>query len=213
MIEDSEEGVASIDLAVTFFACVTMMLVFVKFTFESSRSRPPRQTIGQTAQSIEAIPGAWSAVVRRTAHAILTPQKLDIISSEAMAGAIDGSAVLKPEDQPTVRVSLSGRGIPDPAPPNAFVISLSLDPGVLPKGWRRTAVALEPEAPCAEMPEGSVLTVWINEASGEIGPLLDWSSRCGLSLRFEHMRTTETGRHLLDIGLTPAAFGHATIFR
>lgn len=212
MIEDTDESVTSIDLAVTFFACVIMLFVFIKFTFLSGPSHPLRPTIGQTVKVVEAIPPSWSAVVRRSAHSILRGGVLDIFSSEAVAGAIDGSLPLTPKDRPSVTVFLKGRGIPDPAPPNAFVIGLSLDPGVLPNGWRRAAIVPGPEALCP-LPEEYLLTVWIDDASGSLGPTIDWAARCGLNLRYEHLRHTDSGRHAMDIGLTPDAFSRATIFR
>lgn len=212
MNDDGEENMASIDLAVTFFACVAMLFVFVSFVFAVEPPLRDRPSVGQSAATVEAVPSDWTAVVRRSTHAVLHAGTLAVISSEAAAGAIDGSAPVAAADQSSVSVIMRGRGIPEPAPPNAFVLAMSLDPGSLPQGWLRASVVPGPEAPCVPG-KGSLLTVWIDAASGSLAPLLSWAERCEVELRYEHLRPTDTGRHSFGIGLVPAAFNLKTIFR
>lgn len=212
MTEDGDDNLASIDLAVTFFACLTMFFAFITFTFTSDPPRQDLPVVGQTEPTVTAPPPGWSALVRRGAHAVLSGGRLEVISSEAAAERIEGTPSGTRSDMNGVAVHMQGRGIPVPAPPNAFVLELSLDPGEWPEGWLLAAIEPGPDAGCP-LASGSLLTVWIGEDSGPLDPFIEWAGRCGLDIRYENLRRTDTGRLSIQIGLTPGAYSHATIFR
>lgn len=212
MNDDSDDNLASIDLAVTFFACLTMFFAFITFTFTSD---PPRQDLpvtGQTVATVTAPPSSWSALVRRGAHGVLREGHLEVMSSEAAARSIEDAESRRRGDMTGVSVHLRGRGIPAPPAPNAFVLDLSLDPGEWPEGWLQASIEPGPDADCA-MPPRSLLTVWVDGESGRLDALLGWAERCRLDLRYEHLRRTDTGRLSIPIGLHPGAYSLATIFR
>ena len=83
MNDDGEENMASIDLAVTFFACVAMLFVFVSFVFSVEPPLRDRPSVGQSAMTVEAVPSDWTVIVRRSTHALLRAGTLTVISSEA----------------------------------------------------------------------------------------------------------------------------------
>lgn len=204
---DAEDDYSSVDVAVTFMACVIMMLAVVKFTFAPEVPRADLPSAGQTAETTIAVPQAWSPAAPRTSFGWFDRGELVLVDMVALAASMADPAFAWPE---AARLE---RPYPPGAPvPSGFVLTLSFAPDEFPQAWVRQRVVPGEDAPCAETETGR-LTVWMPAEAEGSEPLIAWAARCGHRLRIEPLRKSDSGRLTPRLGVHPGVFSLSTIFR
>ena len=214
----------SIDLAVTFFACVLVMFVFVTFLAAPRPEPETTPTTGQKTRAADSLPSSWDAVRERTSFALLSAQTLTLLEGRHFA-----QSFLSPSNwvQSAGHLESAVARAGEPSP-NAFRLVLTTTGSDLPPGWVRHAVRLDDAGArsaesCAAMrsaqPPGmsdAHLTVLLDvRRDVSLEPFLQFARLCAIRYRLVMLpKPKEAGGALvINLGLDRTQYSLETLFR
>lgn len=208
-LADTEDQTASIDVAVTFFACIVAVFAFVTFTLAPSLPPQTDESLGQVRASVTVSPPIWSPVTERTSFLFfdgtyLVKLQFDEIWRESVLQFDQAS------DESGYFSFRYGTGMS----PNEFIMTSGFNPDVLAEPWRGPRIDFTAiEKPC--LPDlRPTLTVWVSREAEHLSPLITWAKRCRHTLRPVVIRgPEESGNFTRAIALTPAQFSSEARFR
>jgi hypothetical protein len=206
------EDFASIDVAVTFFAAVLMLFALIQFNFTDNPPEERKASVGQSVETLTAIAPAWQTVATRSGVAIHEGDHLHILDmSQISIGVADRGKESQGSDGWTTW-SQAGMAA---TPPNAFLLEIYTALASPPPTWIRHGFALGGDADCPNDLRPSLI-VFVIADDVDLSPVLAFSDRCGIDVRFEFLRLgTDVDRIAipLRIGLSPSAYRKERIFR
>jgi len=205
--EDEGDETASIDLAVGFFCSVLVLFVFIEFNVADTPRTDVTDTLGQTEQTVEMWPSAWSAVNQRGSFAVwqntgLTLLDLGVISE----GVIAAKFQYQGEN------GFQSLSVPPGSAPNSFHLTLNFVISDIPLPWQREVVTWNEDA-CFKGSR-SLLTVFVPRETRDVARLLAFGQRCGLRLRLEPAGALSSdGRTEISFALSQGAYSAERMFR
>ena len=205
--DDEGDETASIDLAIGFFCSVLMLFVFIDFNFEDAPRKDVVATLGQETETVEVLPGAWSAVNQRGSFAVWTPSGLTLLDLGSIAGGVVAPTAQYQGDNGYHLFTV----LKQPAP-NAFQLTLDFVVADIPGPWQRETIAWGDQA-CftASRP---LLTVFLPRDEPDLALLLALGQRCGLRLRLDQMgEISPEGRTEIALSLSESAYSAERMFR
>lgn len=201
-----DDETASIDLSVAFFSTILMLFVFVAFNLDDAPRDEVEFSIGQTEETIEVIPPAWSALNKRGSFALLSAENLTFLNLTNIA-----AGMITPKDQfqgENGYRSYSRKG--EPAP-NAFQLTLNLLVTDIPEAWRGETLAFD--GPCPESAH-SLVTIILAPEVDELSAIQEFAARCNFRTRYE--QTSGLGAEgwiTFAVGLSESAYSAERMFR
>lgn len=205
--EDEGDETASIDLAVGFFCSVLMLFVFIDFNVEDVPHSNFTDTAGQTEQTVEMWPAAWSAVNERGNFAILQDTGLTQLNLGAISkGMVSAKSQYQGEN------GFQLFSVEPGVAPNSFSLRLNFVLSDIPRPWRRQVIGWN-EDTCF-LNSRRLLTVFVPRESPDLAALLAFGQRCGQRLRLMQAGAiSDDGRTEIKFGLAEGDYSAERMFR